>query len=329
MKIAAQREALATPASGFAELEALYAATPLAQIDRQVLANWSPAPSLWGRLKPLIARQAGVQVHWSEVDDHRIQYWDTGVSEKPVLVLLHGFGSSKENWSYLVPLLRAKFRVLAPDLPGFGNSSFRSGADYRMETQAERVASWLAQLGVSQFRIAGSSMGGAISALIAAHHQALVKSLCLMNAAGAPATRLSMLEAGVLAGKNYLVAESRADALRLFQVCFHSNKHLLGAMFAFLMAGDMRHRRALNHAIFGDLVRSLDTTYLSLPAIAAPTLVLWGDSDQVLNVSCVDAFLEKIPHARAMVLPETGHLPMIEKPRDTATVLQAFWNAAL
>lgn len=329
MKTTAGSDVPVAAVPGFAELEALYASTPLAQVDRQALAEWSPAPSLWGRLKPLIARQAGAMIQWAEVDGHRIQYWDTGPSQKPVLVLLHGFGSSKENWLNLVPLLRSQYRVLVPDLPGFGNSSFSSRCDYRMETQAGRIASWLAQLGVSQFRIAGSSMGGAISALIAARHSALVAGLCLMNSAGAPATRMSMLEAGILAGKNYLVAETREEALRLFKVCFHSNKHMLGAVFALLMAGDMRQRRMLNHAIFGDLVRSLETTYLSLSSITAPTLVLWGDSDQVLSVSCVDAFLEKIPHARAMVLPETGHLPMIEKPRDTATVLQAFWNAAL
>lgn len=329
MKIGVEAKVPVTPAPGFAELEALYEATPLATIDRQALAAWRPAQSVWGRIKPLIARQAGATVHWAEVDGHRLQYWDTGTSQKPVLVLLHGFGSSKENWSYLVPYLRSQFRILAPDLPGFGNSSYCSDCDYRMETQAERVASWLAQLGVSQFRIAGSSMGGAISALIAARHPALVTGLCLMNAAGAPATRLSMLEVGILAGKNYLVAENRRDALRLFQVCFHSRKRLLGAMFGLLMAGDMGHRHIVNHAIFADLVRSLETTYLSLSSISTPTLVLWGDSDQVLNVSCIDAFIEKIPQARAMVLPETGHLPMIEKPRDTATVLQAFWNSAL
>ncbi len=315
--------------STFAELEALYAASPLANIDRQALVEWSPAPSLWGRLKPMIAKQAGVNLHWSEVDGHRIHYWDTGVSEKPVLVLLHGFGSSKENWSFLVPLLSAQYRVLVPDLPGFGNSTFSTQSDYRMESQAERISTWLAQLGVSQFRIAGSSMGGAISALIAARHPSLVAGLCLMNAAGAPATRMSMLEAGILAGRNFLIAENRAEAMHLFRVCLHSRRKILGAVFAFLMAGDMRHRHTLNHVIFGDLVRSLETAYLSLASISSPTLVLWGDSDQVLSPTCVDAFLEKIPHAKAMVLPETGHLPMLEKPQDTATVLRAFWSVGL
>ncbi|MFT5575903.1 MAG: abhydrolase domain-containing protein 6 [Bermanella sp.] len=315
------------PISRLAEAETLYSATSLAIVDPEALRSWSPKASLWGRIKPLIAKQAGAVLRWSEVDGHSLHYWDCGAADKPVLVLLHGFGSSKENWSFLVPLLTKTYRVLVPDLPGFGNSSYRSNCDYRVDTQAERVAEWLSQLGVSQFRLAGSSMGGGISAMIAARYPERVVGLCLMNAAGAPATRMSMLEAGILAEKNYLIAENRGEALRLFQVCFHSNKHLLGAVFALLMAGDMRHRGILNHAIFGDLVRSLEGTYLSLPSITAPTLVLWGDSDQVLSVTCVDAFLAQIPQAKAMVLPETGHLPMIEKPRDTAIVLQAFMNA--
>ncbi|MBB3045986.1 pimeloyl-ACP methyl ester carboxylesterase [Litorivivens lipolytica] len=315
------------PEPAFAELEALYAATPLAAIDRDRLRQWRPESSLWGRLKPLIARRAGARLCWTEVAGHRINYWDSGASDKPVLVLIHGFGSSKENWSFLSELMHREFRILAPDLPGFGNSTFRVDSDYRVETQAERMAEWLKQLGVASAFIAGSSMGGAIAASLAAHHPAMVNGLCLMNAAGVPGTRISMLEAGVLAGNNYLVANRPAEAQRVFQICFHSRKRLLGAVFGLLMGTEMAHRAPLNHAIFSDLVYSLSAVNASLPQVKSPTFVLWGDSDQVLDVSCVDAFLAAIPHAKAMVLPETGHLPMVEKPKDTATVLRAFFNA--
>lgn len=311
--------------SGFAELEVLYFSTPLAAIDRQALAQWRPATTLWGRLKPLIARQARAAIRSAEVEGHRLHYWDSGDSNKPVLVLLHGFGASKENWSYLTPLLRSQYRILAPDLPGFGNSTYRSEECYRVDTQARRIATWLRQLGMTQVHLAGSSMGGAIAALIAARHPSLVAGLCLMNAAGAPAKRISMLEAGILGGQNFLVAKNFHETRRLFQVCFHPDKRALGTLFSLLMASDMRHRSLVNHAIFADLVSSLDSAYASLSAIAAPTLVLWGDSDQVLDVTCVDAFTEQIQHARAMVMPEVGHLPMLEKPRETALVLQAFF----
>lgn len=320
MKPATSPDAL----SSFAELEALYFSTPLAAIDRQALAQWRPATTLWGRLKPLIARQAGAAICSAEVAGHRLHYWDSGDSDKPVLVLLHGFGASKENWSYLAPLLRSRYRILAPDLPGFGSSTYRSDDCYRVDTQAQRIATWLQQMGVTSANLAGSSMGGAIAALIAARHPSLVAGLCLMNAAGAPARRISMLEAGILGGNNVLVAKNFRETRRLFQVCFHPEKRALGTLFSLLMAGDMRHRSVVNHAIFADLVRSLESAYIGLSAIAAPTLVLWGDSDQILDVTCVDAFTEQIPHAKAMVMPEVGHLPMLEKPRETALVLQAF-----
>ncbi len=316
-------------ASAFAELEALFAATSLAAIDRDQLKQWRPQGNLWNRLKPLIARQAGVDLRWTEIDGHRLHYWDSGTPNKPVLVLVHGFGASKENWSYLAAILRRDYRVLALDLPGFGSSSFRTECDYRVDTQAERVAQWLTQLGVGKAFIAGSSMGGAIAGLVAARYPAMIDGLCLMNAAGAPATRMSMLEAGVLAGKNYLVADTAMQAQRVFQLCFHSRKRMLGVLFGLLMGKDMAQRSPVNHAIFADLVGSLGTANEALPSIAAPTLVLWGDSDRVLDSSCVDAFLAAIPQARAMVFPETGHLPMVERPQDTATVLKGYFNAAL
>lgn len=318
---------LSQPVSAFAELEALYASTPLAKIDRDALRQWRPAPSLWGRLKPLIARRAGVALRWAEVDGHRLRYWDSGESHKPVLLLIHGFGSSKENWSFLSELMHRDYRILAPDLPGFGDSTVRTDCDYRVASQAQRLAQWLEGLGVTSTYVAGSSMGGAIAASLAASRPDLVNALCLMNAAGAPATRVSMLEVGVLAGKNFLVANTPAEAHRVFNICFHSRKRLLGSLFAFLMGGEMAHRARVNHAIFSDLVYSLSDVNAQLSDVSAPTFVLWGDSDRVLDVSCVDAFLAAISHAQAMVLPETGHLPMVERPGDTATVLRAFFGA--
>jgi abhydrolase domain-containing protein 6 len=66
---------------------------------------------------------------------------------------------------------------------------------------------------------------------------------------------------------------------------------------------------------------------LSLAKISALTLVLWGDSDQVLDVTCADQFCEKIEGAKAMILPAVGYLPMLEGHALSARILGDIWQA--
>ncbi|MBW2939586.1 alpha/beta fold hydrolase [Zhongshania aquimaris] len=312
------------------ELDAMrdrYLATPLADIDKAALARWQPSGSLWQRLQPLMSLQAGLKRRVAKVDDHNICYWAGGNSAGRVVVLLHGFGSSKENWSYLAARLRKDCYLLVPDLAGFGDSDFHPDADYRMAAQADRVASWLKGLGIEKAHFAGSSMGGAIAAQLAARHPQLVETLCLMNSAGVPGKHLSQLESGLAAGKNYLAPSSPRDTWLVFAIALHRRQRFIGMILSFFLAGAMSHRKRVNDFIFSHLVDSLKDTFLNLNKITAPTLVLWGDSDQVLDVSCADQFCDQISDAKAMILPAVGHLPMIEEPALTARVLSDFWCA--
>lgn len=309
------------------EMRSRYMATPLATIERAKLASWRPKPTLWQRLQPLMSIQAGLKRRVEQVGDHKICYWAGGNSAGPVLVLLHGFGSSKENWSFLAAKLRRDYYLLIPDLAGFGDSDFNPDADYRMAAQADRIAQWLGQLGVEKAHVAGSSMGGAIAAQLASRHAQLVDTLCLMNAAGVPGRHLTQMESGIAAGVNYLAPTQPSDAYLVFAIALHRRQRVLGTLLGFFMAGVMSHRKVVNDFIFSQLIDSLKDTYLSLSGIKAPTLVLWGDTDQVLNVSCADQFCEQISGAKAMILPSVGHLPMLEEPSLTARVLRDFWRA--
>lgn len=304
-----------------------YLATPLADIDHAALTRWRPKATLWQRLQPLMGLQAGLKRRAEQVGDHSICYWAGGNSAGPVVVLLHGFGASKENWSYLAAKLRSKYYLLVPDLAGFGDSDFHADADYRMAPQADRIAAWLQLLGVEKAHFVGSSMGGAIAAQLASRHPHLVDTLCLMNAAGVPGRYLSQLESGLAAGVNYLAPARPRDTWQVFAIALHRRQRIFGMILSFFMAGVMSHRKCVNDYIFSHLVDSLKDTYLSLNKISAPTLVLWGNSDQVLNVTCADQFCEQIAGAKAMILPAVGHLPMIEEPGLAARVIGDFWRA--
>lgn len=309
------------------DMRARYMSTPLANIDHSKLAKWRPKFTLWRCLQPLMEIQVGLKRRVEQVGDHKICYWAGGNSAGPVLVLLHGFGSSKENWSFLAAKLRRDYYLLIPDLAGFGDSDFNPDADYRMAAQADRIAQWLKQLGVEKAHVAGSSMGGAIAAQLASRHAELVDTLCLMNAAGVPGRHLTQMESGIAAGVNYLAPTRARDTYLVFAIALHRRQRMFGMLLGFFMAGVMSHRKVVNDFIFSQLIDSLKDTYLNLGGINAPTLVLWGDSDQVLDVSCADQFCEQISGAKAMILPSVGHLPMLEAPTLTARVLGDFWRA--
>lgn len=299
---------------------------PLADYDAAELQAWRPASrSLWRSLQGLMTVQAGMSRGLASVDGHQLHFWRGGRAGAPTLLLLHGFGASRENWAFLLPYLRGHFQLLVPDLPGFGVSEFRYGADYSLAAQADRLALFLEQSNCDQVYVAGSSMGGAIAAQLAARHPQKVAALCLMNAAGAPGKRMSILESGVAAGKNYLAPRRRGDTATVMDVCLHRDRRLLGRALAWLMAGEMCHRFPVNHYLFQSLVTSLHDTWCQLPQVAAPTLVLWGDSDRVLDVTCTEAFNQRLPNSQVMVMPGVGHLPMLEMPQVTANILRDFW----
>lgn len=112
------------------------------------------------------------------VDDFDMHYLDSG--EGSPLVMLHGLGGSAEDWEYQIPHFAQRYRVLAPDLRGFGNS----GAGRRrmgVPRLAADVAAFLDALGIARCRVVGHSMGGAVALQLALSHPARVERLVIAN----------------------------------------------------------------------------------------------------------------------------------------------------
>jgi pimeloyl-ACP methyl ester carboxylesterase len=312
-----------------AQMQARFSASGLAYDGDDLVKGESFSTSLWARLKPALAIQAGMRSATLNINGLDLCFWQGGDKRKPVLVLIHGFSSSKENWGLVARPLLKHFHVLAPDVNGFGNSGFDRDLDWSLPAQADRLIAWLDELDITSAYIVGNSMGGALAALIASKKPDIAAGVCLMNAAGVPGSRLSMLEVGILSGKNYLVPSSRGDALRMFGIAVNNHSRWLGRGFGLLLAGDLIQRENRHRFLFTEMVDSLHSVYQCLPLIKAQTLVLWGDSDQVLDCSSTDVFKARIADANVFVLPTVGHLPMIEAPKDTITLISAFATQAI
>jgi pimeloyl-ACP methyl ester carboxylesterase len=298
-------------------------------VDPAVLRSWRPARSFYGRLRRSIGLLPGVRSRSARISGHNIRFWDLGARGAPAAVLLHGFSASKENWINIVFLLSRSFRVLVPDIPGFGESSFDPDADYRLPAQGERMAAWFASLGIESAHWAGSSMGGAIAGIVAALEPRMVRSLTLMNSAGVMGAELTAFERDLFEGKNGLIASSRRDVDDVFRLIISNERSLQSTLLSSLLARDQVGRAPVYHHLFRQMVTAgeFPSPYWTT-LVRAPSLILWGERDKVLHPCEAEVFRTLIPGSKLVLLKGVGHLPMLEAPLATSAILRRFWLAA-
>jgi pimeloyl-ACP methyl ester carboxylesterase len=295
------------------------------------------------------ARQAwlaGASKRVAHVDGHRIVYYQAGRGR--TIVLVHGFTGSKENWLKVMRVLSRSYRVVAPDLPGWGESTRLRGADYGPVAQAERLRDFLLVLqgalpearGAAAAHLAagtayrpptvvvGHSMGGQILGLLAARHPDALNRIVLMDAAGVPFDA-NDFGREVLAGRNPFEVKSRADLHRFLHIVFADPPWTPWPADRALVL--QRSRQAgFEQQVLDRIGRGPEALLLSrqLGQVRAPTLLLWCKQDQVIDVSAMHFFAAGIRDQRAVLLDGCGHMPMIEQPEATAAALDAFARAS-
>jgi abhydrolase domain-containing protein 6 len=161
---------------------------------------------------------SGLKRHTVQVSDHRIVYSEGGHGE-PV-VLLHGFAASADSWNRFAKPLTRHYRVIAPDLPGWGASTRLDAASYGYPAQVDRVHQLLSQLGLGRVHLVGHSMGGFIASAYAARYPEEVITLGLIAPHGMVELEPSELAQSVAKGDNWLVASSHQEFDRLLNNVF-------------------------------------------------------------------------------------------------------------
>jgi pimeloyl-ACP methyl ester carboxylesterase len=265
----------------------------------------------------------GLKQHSIEVDGLRIEYLEGGKGD--VLVLLHGFSANKDNWARIGKYLTPYFRVIAPDLPGFGESSLDPGGDYSIGVQVERVKAFIRALEIKSLHLGGSSMGGSIAGAYAARYPDDLKSLLLISPGGVASSETSGMYRLIEEGKpNPLIAKSAEDYEYLMDFVFVKKPFIPSPIKKALIQEAIAHE-PLYQKIFKQLLSSVDSPLeVVLEGLPVPTLIIWGAQDRVLHVSGAKILESVIPKARVEVIDAVGHLPMIEKPEETAKLCLSF-----
>ena len=271
---------------------------------------------------------SGLAKHHIQADGLQFAYLEGG--EGDVLLLLHGFGANKDNWVRISRHLTPHFRVIAPDLIGFGESDLAPDNDYAMRAQVARVRQFVRALGIAGFHLGGSSMGGYIAGAYASLYPDDIQSLVLIAPGGVAAAEPSEMSRRLAEGQTApLLAADRASYDQMLDFIFYNRPFIPGPVKRTL-AKEAIARRPHHLAIWNQLLGSLDTQPLEdrVRGLTVPTLVVWGARDRVLHVSGAEILTAAMPNARAAVLDSVGHLPMIEKPEETARVYLNFQGQA-
>jgi len=263
---------------------------------------------------------AGLDERHIRVGGLDFAYLEGGKGEP--LVLLHGFGANKDHWTRMGKYLTPHFRVIAPDLTGFGESSSAPDGDYTIRTQVRRMSAFLRAMDIASFHLGGSSMGGHIAGVYAAAYPQQVKTLLLLAPGGVVSAQPSDMARRMMAGgSNPLLAENIADFRRTLDFVFYREPFLPRPIKKVLLRKAL-DRQALYAAIFEQIRDAWQREPLEdvLQGLGVPTLIIWGARDRVLHVSGAAVLAAVIPEAELAVMRAVGHLPMIEKPRETAEV---------
>jgi len=281
-----------------------------------LLASCSVSESLY-RLSIKAERWlAGLTPGSVQVDDHRVCYLEGGKGE--TILLVHGFSADKDNWNRLARLLTPHYRVVAIDVPGFGESSKLAGASYGVPSQVSRLDRVVAALGLDRFHLAGNSMGGAIAAEYAARFPDKVLSLALLDTAGVSGCpRRSELSQLLEKGDNPLLVSRPEDFDRVLDMVFVKRPWVPGSVKTYLARQAVANRE-FDDKIFHDLHLEEYAINDDLPRIRARTLILWGDTDRLTDASCTQVLEQGLPESVTVVMKDCGHIPMIERPKETA-----------
>ena len=256
-----------------------------------------------------------------QVADYSMVYLEGGKGE--TLVLIHGFGAEKDHWTLMAKYLSDKYHLIIPDLPGFGESVKRDDMSYDVESQADRIHFFLKKLNAGKVFIAGNSMGGNISGIFAAKYPDEVAGLILLDTAGIIAPEKSDLTKSLEAGINPLIVNSTEDYDRLMEYGFVKPPYIPGPVKRILAEQAIKNK-PYNEKVWSDMNRKPVLLQDRLSKLKMPVLILWGDKDRIINVSCVQVLEKNLKNFRTHILKDCGHAPMVERPGETAGYIKDF-----
>ncbi|TGK37518.1 alpha/beta hydrolase [Leptospira gomenensis] len=259
-------------------------------------------------------------------DGYRWKYLEGGKGE--TILLIHGFGGDKDNWTRFVRTLTDSYHVISPDLPGFGENDRKPEDEYSVSAQVLRLHGFASVLGLKRFHLIGNSMGGFIAGMYSILYPDQVVTLALVDTAGVNSPIPSELSGYLSRGKNPLVVENEKDFEFLMNFIFVKPPYIPFFLKTYFSERAIRSRE-FNEKIYREIRTEFGSLQEKMSSIRARTLILWGDSDRVIHVSSSEVLHKGISGSVRVILKDCGHSPQLERPKESAEVYRNFLTGNL
>ena len=264
---------------------------------------------------------------------HRVTYRDDGDGDETIL-LIHGMAGSSRTWRDVTPALAQRYRVVAPDLLGHGESAKPMG-DYSLGAHASGLRDLMARLEIERATIVGQSLGGGIALQLAYQHPGLCDRLVLVSSGGlgrevSPILRMLSLPGSELVlpvVASGFVRDRGRSVNRWLRDQGIRTSWMAEMWRAYASLADAENRQAFVRTLRsvvdlgGQVVSANDRLYL---AAAVPTLIIWGDHDDIIPVAHAHAAHAAIPGSRLEIFEGVRHFPQSEDPERFVEVLDDF-----
>ena len=285
-------------------------------------------------VKELIPIYANSSSQFMSILGMQVHYRDQGVLADSVpLILLHGMSSSLNTWDSVVFYLANHRRVISLDLPGFGLTGPSPENMYNFDYYNKFIDSFTRRLQLTKFTLVGNSMGGSIAWNYALFKPAAIDKLVLIDAAGYPKRGESgslgfKIASTPLINNILLFATPKALVRKSLETIYYDQSRVTDAQVE--RFHDMAIREGNRPAALLIFKGSFGTSSVKrkIDEIKTPTLILWGEKDNLISVENAHRFNQDIKNSKLEIYPNVGHVPMEEVPEQVANSILSFIKIA-
>lgn len=260
-----------------------------------------------------------------EVEKHKWAYLEGGINNKETIVFIHSYEGKKEDWIGLMSLLNQKYRVIAPDLPGFGDTAFMEDINYTAKDFSNLLNNFLNTLQVKEFHLVGTSFGGLITGYYATIFPERLNTLILIDTAGIESShQTDFWKNFVKTGVNHLDYKSVTEFFIAMELILNKEAPVPEHMAEYYVE-KKKSRLLFEKKILFDLLK--DGYYAlekRLSLIKTKTLIIWGEKDRIFDVSSVSILEKNIKVNQTLILKDVGHSPFITNVEETYRAIKDF-----